>query len=97
VFAETVHPVAKTAPEGLREEKRRQYFYIIPIIQVRPVRGMQNVRTFRCKDLGLACEFEEKAEDENELMKRIEGHVQTAHQMNPEQPEVQEKIRKAVR
>ncbi|MBP7409940.1 MAG: DUF1059 domain-containing protein [Methanoculleus sp.] len=61
------------------------------------MRGMQNVRTFRCKDLGLACEFEEKAEDENELMKRIEGHVQTAHQMNPEQPEVQEKIRKAVR
>ena len=58
---------------------------------------MQNVRTFRCKDLGLACEFEEKAEDENELMKRIEGHVQTAHQMNPEEPEVQEKIRKAVR
>ena len=58
---------------------------------------MQNVRTFRCKDLGLACEFEEKAEDENELMKRIEGHVQTAHHMNPEQPEVQEKIRKAVR
>ncbi len=58
---------------------------------------MQEVRTFRCKDLGLACEFEEKAESENELMKRVEGHVQTAHQMNPEQPEVQEKLRKAVK
>ena len=58
---------------------------------------MQEVRTFRCKDLGLACEFEEKAESENELIKRVEGHIQTAHQMNPEQPEVQEKIRKAVK
>lgn len=52
------------------------------------MRDMQEIRTFRCKDLGLACEFEEKAEDENELMKRVEGHVQTAHQMNPELPEV---------
>ncbi|WP_317063738.1 DUF1059 domain-containing protein [Methanoculleus caldifontis] len=58
---------------------------------------MQEQKTFRCKDLGLACEFEEKAEDENELMKRIEGHVQTIHQMNPEQPETQEKIRKAMK
>ncbi|WP_082070446.1 DUF1059 domain-containing protein [Methanoculleus bourgensis] len=58
---------------------------------------MQEIRTFRCKDLGLACEFEEKAEDENELMKRVEGHVQTAHQMNPELPEVQEKLREAVK
>ncbi|SCL75891.1 hypothetical protein L21_1808 [Methanoculleus chikugoensis] len=39
---------------------------------------MQEQKTFRCKDLGLACEFEEKAENENELMKRVEGHVQTA-------------------
>ena len=53
--------------------------------------------TFRCKDLGLACEFEEKAVDKDELMKRIEGHVQTAHQMDPGLPEVQERLRKAMR
>jgi predicted small metal-binding protein len=58
---------------------------------------MQEQKTFRCKDLGLACEFEEKAESENELMKRVEGHIQNVHQMNLEQPEVQEKIRKAVK
>ena len=72
-------------------------FYIERSIQARPVRGMQEQKTFRCKDLGLACEFEEKAENENELMKRVEGHVQTAHQMNPEQPDVQQKIRKAMK
>ena len=60
------------------------------------MRSVQEQKTFRCKDLGLACEFEEKAENENELMKRVEGHVQTVHQMNPEQPEVQEKLRKAM-
>ena len=58
---------------------------------------MQEVRTFRCRDLGLACEFEEKAESENELMKRVEGHLQTAHQMDPDHPEVQERIRQAMR
>jgi hypothetical protein len=30
-------------------------------------------------------------------MKRIEGHVQTAHQMNLEHPEVQERVRKAMK
>ncbi len=58
---------------------------------------MQEVRTFRCRDLGLACEFEEKAESENELMKRVEGHLQIAHQMDPDQPEVQERVRQAMR
>ncbi|MCC7565699.1 MAG: DUF1059 domain-containing protein [Methanomicrobiaceae archaeon] len=58
---------------------------------------MREMATFRCKDLGLACEYEESAEGEHELMKRIEGHVMTAHQMNPESPEVSEKLRKAIR
>ncbi|NLA31538.1 MAG: DUF1059 domain-containing protein [Methanomicrobiales archaeon] len=58
---------------------------------------MQEVRTFRCRDLGLACEYEEMAESENELMKRVEGHLQTAHQMDPGHPEVQERIRQAMR
>jgi predicted small metal-binding protein len=58
---------------------------------------MQEIKTFRCKDLGLECEFEEKAEGEHELMKRVEGHVRTAHAMNPQEEAVQEKIRKAIK
>jgi predicted small metal-binding protein len=58
---------------------------------------MQEIKTFRCKDLGLECEFEEKAEGENELMKRVEGHVRTVHAMNPQEQDVQEKLRKAIR
>lgn len=77
--------------------KERGYNFISRHIYTRLVRNMQEQKTFRCKDLGLACEFEEKAENENELMKRVEGHVQTVHQMNPEQSEVQEKLRKAMK
>ena len=86
-----------TPLKDVHRKKWHLHFYTKQDIQLRPVRGMQEQKTFRCKDLGLACEFEEKAENENELMKRVEGHIQTAHQMNPEQPEVQEKLRKAIR
>ncbi len=74
-----------------------RYFYIRYITVVRPVRTMQEVKTFRCRDLGLPCDYEEEAESEEALMKRIEGHVQTVHQMNPELPEVQEKIKTAMK
>lgn len=53
--------------------------------------------TYRCKDLGLACDYEEKAEGENELMKRVEGHIMTVHQMDIQEPEVEEKIKKAMK
>ncbi|WP_128692419.1 DUF1059 domain-containing protein [Methanoculleus taiwanensis] len=58
---------------------------------------MKQVMTYRCKDLGLACDYEEKAEGENELMKRVEGHIMTVHQMDIQEPEVQEKIKKAMK
>jgi predicted small metal-binding protein len=55
------------------------------------------VKTFRCVDLGLPCQFEMKAEGEMELMKGIEGHVRTIHAMNPNLPEVKEKLKKAIK
>ncbi len=58
---------------------------------------MKEVKTFRCQDLGLACDFEEKAEGEDELMKRVEGHIQTVHQMDVQKPEIREKVRKAMK
>ena len=94
---ETRNPGAARARQGAAGEKATAIVLYHTRHTTRPVRGMQEVRTFRCRDLGLACEFEERAENENDLIKRVEGHVQTAHQMNPEQPEVQEKIRKAMK
>jgi predicted small metal-binding protein len=55
---------------------------------------MKKVATFRCQDLGLSCDYEMEAEGEMELMKRIEGHVRTAHQMDVTREETRERILK---
>jgi len=54
--------------------------------------AMKKVATFRCTDLGLACDYEMTAEGEMEMMKRIEGHVRTAHQMDVRNEEIRQKI-----
>jgi len=54
------------------------------------------MKTFRCRDLDLACDFEAEATGENEIMKRIEGHVMTVHQMDLRQPEVRERVKGAI-
>ncbi|MDD1679291.1 MAG: hypothetical protein LUO93_08955 [Methanomicrobiales archaeon] len=38
-----------------------------------------------------------RAEGEMEMMKGIEGHIRTIHAMNPELPEVREKLKKAIK
>ena len=55
------------------------------------------VKTIRCADLDLDCNYEVKAENENEALKRISGHVRTVHAMNPDLPEIDEKLRRAMR
>jgi len=52
--------------------------------------------TFRCKDLGLACDFEAEASGENEIMKRIEGHVMTVHQMDLRRREDRAQVREVL-
>lgn len=54
--------------------------------------AMKKIATFRCQDLGLECDYEMAAEGEMELMKRIEGHMKTVHQMDLNNPETREKI-----
>jgi predicted small metal-binding protein len=56
------------------------------------VKPMKKVATFRCQDLGLPCDYEMQAEGEMELMKRIEGHVRTVHEMDVTKEETREKI-----
>ena len=61
------------------------------------VTAMKKRATFRCQDLGLACDYEMTAEGDMELMKRIEGHMKTVHQMDANEPETRGKILKGVR
>lgn len=53
---------------------------------------MKKIATFRCKDLGLACNYEIEAEGEMEIMKRIEGHVKTIHQMDVSREDTRQAI-----
>ncbi len=38
-------------------------------------------KRFACKDIGLSCGFEARAETEEELMGKIAAHARTAHNM----------------
>jgi predicted small metal-binding protein len=58
---------------------------------------MKKVATFRCRDLGLECDYEMQAEGEDELMKRVEGHVMNAHEMDVSKEETRKKILSAMR
>jgi len=58
---------------------------------------MKKVATFRCRDLGLECDFEMEAEGEEEMMKRVEGHVMNAHEMDVSKEETRKKILSAMR
>lgn len=43
------------------------------------------MKTFICKDMGMACDFTAKAETEEELMKQVMEHGQSAHKTEMEE------------
>jgi predicted small metal-binding protein len=54
--------------------------------------------SFKCKDIGMQCPFEAKANTRAELMKKITEHAAKAHNMKaPFPPDMTEKINKAIK
>jgi predicted small metal-binding protein len=53
--------------------------------------------SFKCKDTGMACNFETSAKTEPELMKKIAEHAGKAHNMKQIPPDVMQKIKKAIK
>ncbi len=53
--------------------------------------------SFKCKDIGMKDNFEVKDDNQDELMKMIDLHVQTTHSMKEAPPELKEKIQKAIK
>lgn len=54
-------------------------------------------KVLRCRDLGLDCDFEAQAEDEDTLMAQAEAHAREVHGL-PELPDaVKQQIRQAIR
>ncbi len=53
--------------------------------------------SFKCKDIGMKCAFEVKDENQDELMKIVALHAATTHNMKEINPEVAEKVKKAIK
>jgi predicted small metal-binding protein len=54
-------------------------------------------KILRCRDVGLDCEGEIRAETEEEMLRQAAAHAQTAHNRKAMPPEVVEKVRAAIR
>jgi len=53
--------------------------------------------SFKCKDIGMACKFEVKTENADELMPIIAVHAEKSHNMKGVPPDIAEKIKKAIK
>ena len=53
--------------------------------------------SFRCRDIGIGCNFEATAKTEDELMKKIAEHARRAHNMKTIPPDMMENVKKAVK
>jgi predicted small metal-binding protein len=54
-------------------------------------------KVIRCKDVGMDCDFEARAENEEELLKKVAKHAGTTHNMTEIPDEVLAKVRAAIR
>lgn len=53
--------------------------------------------SFKCKDIGMKCNFEVKDENQDEMMSIIAVHADKTHNMKQPTPELMDKIKKAVK
>lgn len=54
-------------------------------------------KVVRCRDAGADCDFEARAETEEELFKLVAEHAKDAHGMEEIPPEMIEKVRSLIR
>jgi predicted small metal-binding protein len=53
-------------------------------------------KCIKCMDVGVDCDFEARAENEAELMKKVAEHARTAHGFKDIPPELVAKVKAAV-
>jgi predicted small metal-binding protein len=53
--------------------------------------------SFKCKDIGMKCNFEVKDENQDEMMSIIAVHADKTHKMKQATPEFTDKIKKAIK
>jgi predicted small metal-binding protein len=54
-------------------------------------------KVLRCRDVGLDCTGELRAETEEEIMRQAAEHARSAHNMREMPPELVQKVRAAIR
>jgi len=54
-------------------------------------------KVLRCRDIGFDCDYEVRAETEDEILNKAAEHAQTAHNMKEISEEVAAKVRAAIR
>jgi predicted small metal-binding protein len=54
-------------------------------------------KVVRCRDVGVDCDWEARAETEEEILKKCAEHASEDHNMTEIPPEMVEKIREAIR
>jgi len=54
-------------------------------------------KVLRCRDVGMDCKFEVRAETEEEILREAVEHAQTVHKMKEIPKEVVDKVRAAIR
>ena len=54
-------------------------------------------KSIKCMDVGVDCDFEARAENEAELMKKVAEHARTAHGFKDIPPEIVAKVGSAIR
>ncbi len=53
-------------------------------------------KVLRCRDVGMDCKFEARAETEEKILEKAAEHAQTVHNMEEIPKEVVEKVRAAI-
>ena len=54
-------------------------------------------KVLRCRDVGLDCEGELRAETEEEILRQAAEHARTTHNMSEMAPDMVQKVRAAIR
>ncbi len=54
-------------------------------------------KTYTCRDVGVDCDWKVGGGDEAEVMRKIRDHARAVHKMDPIPPDLERKVRAAVR
>jgi predicted small metal-binding protein len=54
-------------------------------------------KVFKCRDVGVDCDWQARAESEEQIMAQTRQHAKTAHDMEQIPQEMEDKIRAAIK